>query len=114
MLYLKGMEVRNGPPEEYSKKRYTLEEFLEMERSPNVQYQYHNGEIWEVKEAAVSYNKQHYTVEEYLQMERASNEKHEYYQGEIFAMAGASRRHNIIFSNVIVRTGMQLLNKPCR
>jgi Uma2 family endonuclease len=98
----------NGP------KHYTLEEFLQMERSPNVQYQYHNGEIWEVKEAAVSYNKQHYTIEEYLEMERASNVKHEYYQGEIFAMSGASDRHNWIFSNVFIGFGVQLKDKPCQ
>jgi Uma2 family endonuclease len=97
-----------------SKKRYTLEEFLQMERAPDVQYQYHNGEIWEVKEAAVSYNKQHYTIEEYLQMERASNEKHEYYQGEIFTMSGASHRHNIIFSNVFGEITIQLKNTSCR
>lgn len=102
------------PIEEYRKTRYTIEEFLQMERDPGVQYQYHNGEIWEVKEAAVSYNKQHYTIEEYLQMERASNVKHEYYQGEIFAMAGAGRRHNIIFSNTFGELCIQLKGNPCR
>jgi Uma2 family endonuclease len=96
-----------------SKKHYTLEEFLQMEREPGVEYQYHAGEVWEVKEATVSYSKQHYTIEEYLEMERASNVKHEYYQGEVFAMAGASDNHNFIFSNVIVRAGAQLLNKSC-
>ena len=97
-----------------SKKRYTLEEFLQMEREPGVEYQYHAGEVWEVKEAAVSYNKQYYTVEEYLEMERASNVKHEYYQGEIFAMSGANPRHNFIFSNVFIGIGMQLQNSPCQ
>jgi len=107
------MEVKETAMND-SKKRYTLEEFLQMERDPDVQYQYYQGEIWEVKEPAVSYNKQHYTIEEYLQMERASNVKHEYYQGEIFAMAGAGHRHNIIFSNFFVSAGAQLLNSPCR
>lgn len=107
------MEKKSEPAENNSKKRYTLEEYLETERSPNVQYQYHNGEIWEVKEAAVSYNKQYYTVEEYLQMERASNEKHEYYQGEIFAMAGASDRHNIISTNLIGEFYLKLKKSPC-
>jgi Uma2 family endonuclease len=97
-----------------SKKHHTLEEDLQTERTAGVQYRYHEGEISEVKEAAVSYNRQHYTIEEYLQMERASNVKHEYYQGEVFAMAGASDNHNLIFSNVFVRAGAQLLNKPCR
>jgi Uma2 family endonuclease len=95
-------------------KRYTLEEFLQMERAPDVQYQYHDGEIWEVKEAAVSYNKQHYTIEEYLEMERASNVKHEYYQGEIFAMSGANPRHNWIFTNVFGELCAQLKDDPCR
>jgi Uma2 family endonuclease len=97
-----------------SKKRYTLEEFLQMEREPGVEYQYHAGEVWEVKEAAVSYEKQHYTIEEYLEMERASNVKHEYYQGEIFAISGANPRHNFIFSNVFIGIGIQLRNSPCQ
>src|SRR5690349_6928730 len=98
----------NGP------KHYTLEEFLQMERAPDVQYQYHDGEIWEVKEAEVSYNKQHYTIEEYLEMERASNVKHEYYQGEIFAMSGANPRHNWIFTNIFGELCAQLKDDPCR
>lgn len=97
-----------------SKKRYTLEEFLQMEREPGVEYQYHAGEVWEVKEAAVSYEKQHYTIEEYLEMERASNIKHEYYKGEVFAMAGASLRHNFVFSNTFGEIGLQLKNSSCR
>lgn len=68
----------------------------------------------EVNEPAVAYGKQKYTIEEYLRMERASDEKHEYYKGEIFAMAGASNRHNVIFSNLFIRAGAQLLNSPCR
>jgi Uma2 family endonuclease len=95
-------------------KRYSLEEFLQMERDPDVQYQYHDGEVWEVKEAAVSYNKRHYTIEEYLEMERASNVKHEYYQGEIFAMAGAGPRHNWMFTNVFGELCAQLKDNHCR
>jgi Uma2 family endonuclease len=68
----------------------------------------------EINEPAVAYGKQKYTIEEYLQMERLSDQKHEYYKGEIFAMAGASNRHNIIFSNLFIRAGSQLLNSPCR
>jgi Uma2 family endonuclease len=97
-----------------SKKRYTIEEFLQMEREPGVEYQYHAGEVWEVKEAAVSYEKQKYTIEEYLEMERASNVKHEYYKGEVFAMAGASLRHNFIFSNTFGEIGLQLKNSSCQ
>jgi len=68
----------------------------------------------EVNEPAVAYGNQKYTIEEYLQMERASDQKHEYYKGEIFAMAGASNRHNLIFSNLFIKVGSQLLNTPCR
>lgn len=110
------MEIKI-PANDDSKKRYTIEEYLEMERTSDVKHEYYQGEIrelTEVKEPAVSYNKHYYTIEEYLKMERASDVKHEYYQGEIFDMAGASDNHNFIFSNVFVRAGAQLLNKPCR
>lgn len=115
---------------DYSKKDYTIEEYLELERASDVKHEYYRGEIspmldydtrdksyldgGELKEPAVDYNKKRYTEEEYLEMERASDVKHEYYQGEIFAMAGAGTSHNVIFSNVFVRAGIQLLNKPCR
>ncbi len=36
------------------------------------------------------------TPEEYLVLERQATCKSEYYDGEIFAMAGASRKHNLI------------------
>ena len=46
------------------------------------------------------------TAEEYLAAERAANRdtegKHEYYQGEVYAMAGASRKHNLLVKNLIV------------
>ena len=54
-------------------------------------------------------SKKHYTVEEYLAFERTSEERHEYHNGEIIplhenseveAMAGASRKHNLISGNV--------------
>ncbi len=51
---------------------------------------------------------------EYFELERNSEIKHEYYQGEIFAMAGASEKHNVIVSNVIISLGVQLKKKPCR
>jgi len=107
---------RKEPANDDSKKGYTIEEYLQMERASNVKHEYFEGEIreLEVKEAAVSYNKQYYTIEEYLEMERASDVKHEYYQGEIFAMAGADHRHNIIFSNIFGELFAQLKNTSCR
>lgn len=43
----------------------------------------------------------HYTQSEYLALERRSPVKHEYVDGEIYAMSGASRRHNLLATNLI-------------
>ncbi|MEA2061622.1 MAG: Uma2 family endonuclease [Thermodesulfobacteriota bacterium] len=51
--------------------------------------------------------------EEYLTLERESEVRNEYFDGEIFAMAGASREHNQIASNIVRVLGNQLLEKPC-
>lgn len=68
----------------------------------------------EVREPIIAYNKSKLTIEEYLAFERASTEKHEYYKGEVFAMSGASRRHNMIFSNLFGELSINMKNKPCR
>jgi Uma2 family endonuclease len=54
-----------------------------------------------------------YTPEEYLARERLAEYKSEYLDGTIFAMAGASRAHNLITTNLIRRIGNQLDNTPC-
>jgi Uma2 family endonuclease len=54
-----------------------------------------------------------YTDEEYLAFERESEEKHELVDGEIVAMAGASRRHNLISGNVFAEIRFQLKGKNC-
>lgn len=54
-----------------------------------------------------------YTPAEYLALERAAETKSEYLDGQIFAMAGASRRHNLIVANVIARLTLQLEHRPC-
>ncbi len=51
--------------------------------------------------------------EEYLASERKSEIKSEYFDGETFAMAGASRDHNKISTNIVRILGNQLLEKPC-
>jgi Uma2 family endonuclease len=56
---------------------------------------------------------QHYTPEEYLALERQAECKSEYYAGEIFAMAGASRWHNLIVTNVLRELSLQLKGRPC-
>jgi len=51
--------------------------------------------------------------QEYLRFERYANEKNEYVDGDIFAMAGASRVHNRIVTNVVRELGAQLKHRPC-
>jgi len=53
------------------------------------------------------------TVEEYLAAERRAERKHEYYAGEIFAMAGASRRHALIVTNLVGELRQLLRRRPC-
>ncbi len=53
------------------------------------------------------------TPEEYLAIERKAEYRSEYYAGEMFALAGASRRHNRIVSNLVIRLGIQLEDTPC-
>lgn len=56
----------------------------------------------------------HYISEaEYLAGELISEIKHEYIGGEVYAMAGASRSHNIIASNIARKFGNHLENTPC-
>jgi Uma2 family endonuclease len=57
--------------------------------------------------------KPHFTVEEYLAIERAADYKSEYFEGEIFAMAGASRKHNLITLNVGSNSNQQLKEREC-
>lgn len=53
------------------------------------------------------------TEKEYLALDLDSDMRYEYRDGRIFAMAGASREHNVITSNVHISLGTQLANKPC-
>ncbi len=53
------------------------------------------------------------TPDEYLAMERDADFKSEYYNGEIFAMAGASRKHNLICGNVFAALHAQFKNRSC-
>ena len=54
-----------------------------------------------------------YTATEYLAMERVAQVRSEFLDGEIFAMAGASRRHNLICLNVGAELRAQLRERPC-
>lgn len=53
------------------------------------------------------------TSEEYLAIERQAPAKSEYLDGEMFAMAGASRRHNLIVLNIGAELRTQLQQRPC-
>ncbi len=53
------------------------------------------------------------TPEQYLVLERQAQYRSEYINGSIFAMAGASRRHNLIAGNVFGELRAQLRGRPC-
>jgi Uma2 family endonuclease len=55
----------------------------------------------------------YFSVEEYLQLEREASYRSEYFDGEIFAMAGASRRHNLISINPGGSLNAQLTKREC-
>ena len=57
--------------------------------------------------------KHRYTPAEYLALERAAEVKSEYLNGEIFLMSGASRRHNVIVTNIVRELSAQLRGRPC-
>ena len=53
------------------------------------------------------------TEEEYLAIERRAEFRSEFHGGEMFAMAGASRRHNRIVTNLVTALDTQLRDRPC-
>ena len=72
------------------------------------------GDGSESEETIVStVQKKRYTPQEYLALERAAEFKSEYLRGEIFAMAGASRAHSLIASNLIGEVRDQLRQTNC-
>jgi Uma2 family endonuclease len=54
------------------------------------------------------------TVEEYLDLERASSVRNEYVAGTMYALAGASKRHNLIAGNVFRTLGSAAAGGSCR
>jgi Uma2 family endonuclease len=69
----------------YGKKKFTVEEYLAMERASTEKHEYYQGEIFLMQG-----------------------------HGEALAMSGAARRHNIIFINLLVSLGNALRGKPCQ
>ena len=55
----------------------------------------------------------YYTPEQYLEMDRKAEFRSEYVNGEILAMAGASREHNLIVTNLVREVSLALRGKPC-
>ena len=55
----------------------------------------------------------HLSPEEYLAVERLSEFRSEYLEGEMFAMAGGSRRHNLIVTNIVRELSTQLRRRAC-
>ena len=53
------------------------------------------------------------SVEDYLAFEAKSKVRHEYMDGEIIAMAGASRNHSLIASNINRHVGNQVVSRGC-
>jgi Uma2 family endonuclease len=56
---------------------------------------------------------QHMTADEYLANERQARFKSEFLRGEIFAMAGNSRWHGRIATNLLRCADQQLRDEPC-
>ena len=56
---------------------------------------------------------QRYTPEQYLEMERNAEHRSEYVNGEILAMAGGSREHNLIVTNLVRELSALLRGRPC-
>ncbi|MDX2048589.1 MAG: Uma2 family endonuclease [Chitinophagaceae bacterium] len=77
------MEVRE-PAVAYGKKKYTIEEYLEMENASIEKHEYYQGEIFDMPG-----------------------------HGDLLAMSGAGIHHNIIYSNLFVALGVLLRGKPC-
>ena len=57
--------------------------------------------------------KPRYTPEQYLEMDRKAEYRSEYVNGEIMAMAGASREHNMVATNLVREVSGLLRGRPC-
>lgn len=55
----------------------------------------------------------HRSPQDYLTFERQSPGKHEYENGKLHAMAGASRKHNLISGNLYLGLRTRLRNRRC-
>src|SRR5687767_13663640 len=53
------------------------------------------------------------TEKEYLVFDGKSRINHEYMDGEMFSMAGATRRHNLVRTNISTELNIQLRETDC-
>ena len=53
------------------------------------------------------------TPEQYLEMDRKAERRSEYVNGEILAMAGASREHTLIVTNLVREVSGRMRGRPC-
>jgi Uma2 family endonuclease len=67
-----------------------------------------------MSKANLALKKKPLTDDDYLRMERQAFEKSELIGGEIVAMAGASDKHNLISSNLMIEIGVKLRQGSCR
>jgi Uma2 family endonuclease len=54
------------------------------------------------------------TLERFLELEREAVQKHEFVDGQMYAMAGASERHNLIVTNLLVALKLAARASKCR
>ena len=57
--------------------------------------------------------KTYLTPQEYLVVEREADIKSEYFNGEMYAMSGASRKHNLIVTNIVAELLQQMKGRAC-
>ena len=55
----------------------------------------------------------YHTAEQYLEMDRKAERRSEYVDGEIMEMAGVSREHNLIVTNLVGEFRGLLRGRPC-
>lgn len=78
------MEV-NEPAVAYGAHKYTIEEYLKMEKAATERHEYYKGEIFQMQG-----------------------------HGELLAMSGAANRHNFMFTSLFTGIAVRLKGKSCR
>src|SRR5437870_1184214 len=61
---------------------------------------------------SVAAAEKHLTEAEFLELERRAESKSEFFEGEMFAMAGGTREHSLISTNLARAFGNRLETRP--